>query len=434
MEHDYTRRDGVVSTELIVPDGGPVDRGQLWNAAEAAENRKDARTAREWVVALPAELDAGERAALARSFGVELVQRYGVAVDLAIHSPDREGDNRNHHAHLLTTTRRLGRDEQGRVVLHEKATIEQSDTKRREAGLGSGADEVTACRELWATMTNAALAKAKRVERVSHRSLKDQGIDRMPTTHLGPVASEMERRGVASDQGDANRQIETDNAERERLTTAVVVELDQVRLERMDDAQLKREYDRRAWEPFERIAERHPKIAPTFALAERAFKGVMWCEDRLKAIGVRWEKHMAGRHAAGGLMTSVQRLALRHVGATFGAVKASQEWLAQQTRMKARTERVMDLRHAQIRKLGVEIQDMAEQLRPEIEAGQADQILNQRRVLIEIEQRKTREAERVRARKEHVNSPEMMKAVYEIQKTLGNDGGRGGGRRGGRSR
>ena len=67
----------------------------------------------EWVIALPAELDAGERSALAQSFGVELARRYGVAVDVAIHEPDSQGDNRNHHAHVLTTTRTAARGEGG---------------------------------------------------------------------------------------------------------------------------------------------------------------------------------------------------------------------------------------------------------------------------------------------------------------------------------
>ncbi|WP_024894644.1 MobA/MobL family protein, partial [Acidithiobacillus thiooxidans] len=90
--HDYTRKGGVVWTEILTPDGSAVERNQLWNAAELAEKRKDARTAREWIVALPSELSAEQRTALARDFAQALVVRYGVAVDFAIHAPDREGD------------------------------------------------------------------------------------------------------------------------------------------------------------------------------------------------------------------------------------------------------------------------------------------------------------------------------------------------------
>lgn len=220
--HDYTRRSGVVSAEVILPDGGTADRGAVWNAAEAAENRKDARTAREWVIALPAELDAGERSALAHSFGVELARRYGVAVDVAIHEPDSQGDNRNHHAHVLTTTRTAARGEGGAVVLGEKASIELSDAKRRAQGLGPAADEVKAVRSLWEGLANRALEQAGKAERIDARSLSAQGIDREPTTHLGPVASEMERRGRASDRGDGNRQVAANNAERQRLGAKVI--------------------------------------------------------------------------------------------------------------------------------------------------------------------------------------------------------------------
>lgn len=220
--HDYTRKGGVVSTAIITPDGVAVERNALWNAAEAAEKRKDARTAREWIVALPAELNADERAALAHSFGVELSRRYGVAVDVAIHLPDREGDNRNHHAHLLTTTRQVSRDQAGGVVMGDKSSIELSDKARRERGLGCAADEVTEIRRLWERTANRALEQAGLDERIDARSLKAQGIDREATTHLGPIATEMERRGVWSDRGRGNQQAQINNRERTQLGAQVI--------------------------------------------------------------------------------------------------------------------------------------------------------------------------------------------------------------------
>ena len=222
LVHDYTRKGGVVSAEIIAPDGGSAERGALWNAAELAENRKDSRTAREWIVALPAELDAGQRRELAVSFGAELARRYGVAVDVAIHEPDREGDNRNHHAHILTTTRRVSRGAAGELVMGEKSSIELADKKRRELGLGPAADEVKAIRQLWEQTANRALERAGSTERIDARSLKDQGIDREATTHLGPVASEMERRGRISDRGDGNRQVMANNEQRQGLTAQII--------------------------------------------------------------------------------------------------------------------------------------------------------------------------------------------------------------------
>ena len=220
--HDYTRKGGVVSAEIIAPDGGSAERSALWNAAESAENRKDSRTAREWIVALPAELDAGQRRELAVSFGAELARRYGVAVDVAIHEPDREGDNRNHHAHILTTTRRVSRGAAGELVMGDKSSIELADKKRRELGLGPAADEVKAIRQLWEQTANRALERAGSTERIDARSLKDQGIDREATTHLGPVASEMERRGRISDRGDGNRQVMANNEQRQGLTAQII--------------------------------------------------------------------------------------------------------------------------------------------------------------------------------------------------------------------
>ena len=220
--HDYTRKGGVVSAEIIAPDGGSADRSTLWNAAESAENRKDSRTAREWIVALPAELDAGQRRELAVSFGAQLASRYGVAVDVAIHEPDREGDNRNHHAHILTTTRRVSRGAAGELVMGDKASIELADKKRRELGLGPAADEVKAIRQLWEQTANRALERAGSGERIDARSLKDQGLDREATTHLGPVASEMERRGRISDRGDGNRQVAANNEQRQGLSAQII--------------------------------------------------------------------------------------------------------------------------------------------------------------------------------------------------------------------
>ncbi|MDT3227949.1 MULTISPECIES: MobQ family relaxase [Pseudomonas syringae group] len=217
LVHDYTWRDGVFYTAIMLPDGTSAERNALWNASESAEKRKDGRTGREWIIALPAELDEDARQELASAFGIELATRYGVAVDLAIHLPNREGDNRNHHAFVMTTTRQVSRDATGLLVMGEKSTIELSDTKRRSVGLGSAADEVVAIRRLWEQMANRALENAGSDARIDSRSLKAQGLDREATMHLGPVASDMERRGKASDRGDGNRKVAVNNAMLEQI-------------------------------------------------------------------------------------------------------------------------------------------------------------------------------------------------------------------------
>ena len=111
LVHDYTRKQGVEHNALVVPADAPAwasDRAVLWNAAEQAETRKNSTVAREYEIALPAELSAEARRELALGLAREISERHGVAVDVAIHAPGREGDHRNHHAHLLTTTRRIG--------------------------------------------------------------------------------------------------------------------------------------------------------------------------------------------------------------------------------------------------------------------------------------------------------------------------------------
>ena len=95
--HDYRRKGGVESADIVLPDGAPewaTNRGALWNAAEKAEKRKDACVAREYEVALPAELSPAERRRLALDFAQEMANREGCAVDVAIHAP-RQGRRRS---------------------------------------------------------------------------------------------------------------------------------------------------------------------------------------------------------------------------------------------------------------------------------------------------------------------------------------------------
>jgi ATP-dependent exoDNAse (exonuclease V) alpha subunit len=210
--HDYSRKQGVVHTELLLPENSPEwahDREKLWNAAEAAEKRKDARVAREYEVAIPKELTKEQGIELVRDFGKAIRDRYGVAVDIAIHKDHEKnwkGERKEfegYHAHVLTTTRQVERD-----GLMGKAEIELSDAKRAVLGLGKGADEIEKVRELWELSANRHLEKANHEQRIDRRTLKEQGINREPTLHLGHQATNMERRGRQTDIGDINRRLE----------------------------------------------------------------------------------------------------------------------------------------------------------------------------------------------------------------------------------
>lgn len=229
--HDYTRKSGVLYSEIITPDNVPIDRSELWNKAEAAERRKDARIAREIIIALPAELDALEREELAVTFARELVNDYGVAVDVCIHQPDKGGDNRNHHAHLLMTTRKADFfPENNEIKLGEKSDLELSDKKLRELGKATGTQQIEAIRERWADMANRCLAHYGIDERIDHRSFEAQGIDRLPTIHVGPKATQMERRGERTDKGDKNRAVLHFNREKAEFEQAPKVsKLDEIR-------------------------------------------------------------------------------------------------------------------------------------------------------------------------------------------------------------
>ena len=176
--HDYTRKGGVESAAIILPDDAPEwarDRAQLWNAAEQSEKRKNSTVAREFEIALPAELSPAEREKLAHDFARELVKRHGCAADVAIHAPGKEGDNRNHHAHILLSTRRLEADGFG------EKTRELDSAK-------TGAAIITEWRERFAQLQNERLREAGHTVQVDHRSHAERGLDAEPTRHLGPAA------------------------------------------------------------------------------------------------------------------------------------------------------------------------------------------------------------------------------------------------------
>lgn len=184
--HDYTRKRGIASTDLVLPAGAPdwaSDRAALWNAAEQAETRKNSTVAREFEIALPAELPAAARRQLAVDFARELAERHGCAVDVSVHEPGKEGDNRNHHAHVLCSTRRLTPAGFG------EKTRELDDRKTKE---------VDRWRERFAVLQNERLQQHGIAARVDHRTLKEQGIDREPTQHFGPQITAMVRKGKSS--------------------------------------------------------------------------------------------------------------------------------------------------------------------------------------------------------------------------------------------
>ncbi len=201
ITHRYSRRLGVISHHMLAPAGAPQwcnDPSVFFDACERWEKRVNGIVARELEVALPSELHAMERQALALSLGQILVDRYRVVVLVAIHGPSGEGDQRNHHTHLLMSPRELGPDGFGGRAASEF-----------EARGGKGAQEVRALRILVNDRINEALGEAGRLERVDHRSLRVQSmaaraagefekaaeLDRPATRHIGKALTVALRRG-----------------------------------------------------------------------------------------------------------------------------------------------------------------------------------------------------------------------------------------------
>jgi ATP-dependent exoDNAse (exonuclease V) alpha subunit len=243
--YDHSDRQDVMHKEIVLPSqfadenlSWALDRANLWNAAEHAESRKNARVAREYLVALPAELSAEQRLALTRGFAHELSDRYQFVLDVSIHAPrDYPGsDPRNFHAHLLATTREVQLRGLG-----AKTTLEWRDAHRREVGLGPAVAELFHVRQRWAEATNEALREADLRARVDHRSLRAQGINREPYPYIPRAAFEMERHGYRSFQAERIReeyQARVSAREREQQKSAepeAPKDLEQIRREARDN-------------------------------------------------------------------------------------------------------------------------------------------------------------------------------------------------------
>lgn len=226
--HDYDRRSGVMHAEILTPEATPAwmtDRTALWNAVEIAEKRKDAQLSREVQLALPHELDASQRLSLVRDYVREAFVTRGMIADLVIHAPHRQGDDRNHHAHVMLTMREIAGDGFGKKERgwNETALIEH-------------------WRETWQEAINRALERAGHAGRVDHRSLEEQRaeavekaeqaraandnvqagvfdlaatrLDRDPEPKIGHIAMALERRGERTERGRLWREVVARNLDR----------------------------------------------------------------------------------------------------------------------------------------------------------------------------------------------------------------------------
>ena len=199
--HRYSQRSGVESYKMLAPAAAPkwcLDANVFWDVNEAHETRANSRLARELEVSLPTELNCKQRNGLATALGQMLVDRYQAAVLVAIHQPSKEGDQRNHHTHLLMSARQVG-----------PAGLGKRAGEAFDARGGKGAEEIREVRAMVSKTINAHLAAAGVEDTVDHRSLRDQAraafdqghfekaseLNRPATTHLGQAITAKLRRG-----------------------------------------------------------------------------------------------------------------------------------------------------------------------------------------------------------------------------------------------
>ncbi len=212
LVHDFTRKEGVEHTEIVLPRGvtadWALDRSALWNAAEFAENRKDARVAREFEIALPHELSAEGQLEVARTFAQDLANRYGAAVDFAIHAPHEQGDIRNYHAHVMMTTRQVGE-----AGLGEKTYLEHKNARLLSNGMATTDMQLRDIRQSWESIANSQLQREGLDIRIDHRSHSERGLELSPTEHMGVHASQMQRQGMAVERARLDDEAAQRNAE-----------------------------------------------------------------------------------------------------------------------------------------------------------------------------------------------------------------------------
>lgn len=211
-EQDYTKKTGVELTRIYAPIGTNaelLDRGQLWNAVEKTERRKDANLAREFEIALPQELNKAEREKLVDELCNKIVERHNVIVDAAIHAPhtDSGSDERNYHAHIMFTGRQI-----------DLETGDFAAKKNRDFNKENSSETVQKWREDFADMTNAHLMRAGHLfSSVDHRSYAAQGLDKEATAHEGSAVTKLRRLGIDTEISLSNDAIKQRNAERHNL-------------------------------------------------------------------------------------------------------------------------------------------------------------------------------------------------------------------------
>ena len=220
--HDYTRKGNVVYTEILLPAHAPADyfsRAILWNAVEKIEKAGNAQLARELDIALPAELTREQNINLIRDYVKRTFVSAGMCADLCIH----DKDDSNPHVHIMLTMRPLNDDgtwssKQKKEYILDSDGNKTYDPVKRQYKCRSipstdwnGRDKADEWRKAWEEAVNAELKRLDFDSRIDRRTYAEQGIEKVPTIHMGVAAMQMERRGIRTGRGDINREIAVTN-------------------------------------------------------------------------------------------------------------------------------------------------------------------------------------------------------------------------------
>ena len=218
---DYSRKGGVVHTEILLPEHAPreyADRQTLWDAVENAERAKNAQLAHSFDIALQNEFSMEENIALARQFVMEQFVARGMIADLAVHMPDKDGGIENPHFHVMCPIRPLnpggtwGIKQRKEYILDENGDRVLDDaghykTRAVPTTDWSSPERLEAWRAAWAELCNRKFEEKHLDTRIDHRSYARQGVDKIPTVHEGPAVNEMEKRGIATNKRALNNWI-----------------------------------------------------------------------------------------------------------------------------------------------------------------------------------------------------------------------------------
>lgn len=221
VTHDYTKKGGIVHSEILLPSHAPPELGErknLWNSVELFEKTSTAQLAREIEIALPVELDRQAQLSLVRAYVNDTFVSVGMCADFAIH----DKQDGNPHAHIMLTLRPLNEDGTWGAKCRKEYDLDKHGQRIR---LPSGAlkshrvnttdwndrEKAEQWRSAWSDYANRSLAQHGIVERIDHRSYKRQGVDKIPTVHMGVAATQMEHRGIATEKGNINREVAAQN-------------------------------------------------------------------------------------------------------------------------------------------------------------------------------------------------------------------------------